>query len=115
MDFSVIPFKSNFVEDELNKNFCLREGGASYISNSLVLNVKFVNSRESFELDHLNLQGRCDLPFIISIEMLLLEKQILEKYYRKLTKGSLLINGLIGLKQEILDGRHKQFQIIFFA
>jgi hypothetical protein len=112
LDFSVIPFKSNFVEDELNKNFCLREGGASYISNSLALNVMFVNSRESPELDHLNLQGRCALPFIISIELLLLEKQILEKYYRKLTKGSLSINGLIGLKQEILDGLEEYYGII---
>jgi len=113
LDSSAIPFKKSFIEDELNKNFCLREGGASYVSNSLALNIMFVNSeKNNTELDHINLQGRCALPFIISIELLLLEKQILEKYYRKLTKGSFSINGLIGMKQEILNGLEEYYGII---
>jgi len=113
LDSSLIPFKKSFIDDELSKNFCLREGGASYVSNSVALNIMFVNSGKNHpELDHTNLQGRCALPFIISIELLLLEKQILEKYYRRLTKGSLSINGLIGLKQEILNGLEEYYGII---
>jgi len=113
LDSSVIPFKDSFVDDELSKNFCLREGGASYVSNSVALNIMFVNpGKNNPEFDHINLQGRCALPFIISIELLLLEKQILEKYYRMLTRSSLSINGLIGLKQEILNGLEEYYGII---
>jgi len=113
LDSSVIPFKNSFVDDELNKNFCLREGGASYISSSIALNIMFMNSGKNYpELEHINLQARCAMPFIISIELLLLEKRILEKYYRKLTKGSVSINGLIGLKQEILNGLEEYYGTI---
>ncbi|MEM3262075.1 MAG: hypothetical protein QXW72_06840, partial [Conexivisphaerales archaeon] len=58
------------------------------------------------------MQGKCSLPFIITIELLLLEREILKKYYKRLSNGSLSISRLVGLKQEILDGLEEYYGII---
>lgn len=60
----------------------------------------------------IKLQGKCSLPFIITIELLLLEREILKKYYKRLSNGSLSISRLVGLKQEILDGLEEYYGII---
>lgn len=111
LNSSLVPFKSSFVDSEIDRNFCIREGGASYMSGFTALNIMFMNTKEN-DSDYTQLQGRCALPFIITIEILLLEREILRKYYRKLVTGSLSINGLIGLKQEILNGLEEYYGII---
>ncbi|MGC8558797.1 MAG: hypothetical protein ACP5NC_07415 [Nitrososphaeria archaeon] len=80
------------------------------MSGFTTLNIMFMNTNEN-DSDYTQLQGRCAL-FIITIEILLLEREILRKYYRKLVTGSLSINGLIGLKQEILNGLEEYYGII---
>ncbi|MGC8661653.1 MAG: hypothetical protein ACP5TZ_04015 [Nitrososphaeria archaeon] len=68
------------------------------MSGFAALNIMFMNTKEN-DNNYTLLQGRCALPFIITIEILLLEREILRKYYIKLATGSLSINGLIGLRQ----------------
>lgn len=111
LNSSPIPFKRSFIDSEIDRNFCIREGGASYMSGSAALNLMFMNDQED-RGGYTQLQGKCFLPFIIIIEILLLERKILRKYYEKLAKGSLSINGLIGLKQEILNGLEEYYGII---
>ena len=111
LNSSPVPFKASFVESEISRNFCIREGGASYMSGFSALNLMFM-STEGGVIDYTQLQGRCALPFIITIELLLLEREILRKYYKKLSTGSLSINRLIGLKQEILNGLEEYYGII---
>lgn len=111
LNSSPIPFKRSFIDSEIDRNFCIREGGASYMSGSAALNLMFMNDQED-RGGYTQLQGKRFLPFIIIIEILLLERKILRKYYEKLAKGSLSINGLIGLKQEILNGLEEYYGII---
>ncbi|MGC8636523.1 MAG: hypothetical protein ACP5T5_05820 [Thermoprotei archaeon] len=112
LDPSPVPFKRSFVEGEINRNFCIREGGASFMSNSAALSIMFMSANRSANFNYADLQSKCTLPFFIVLEILLLEKEILRKYYERLVRGSLSINGLIGLKQEILDGLEEYYGII---
>ncbi|MDG7046745.1 MAG: hypothetical protein JRN53_04045 [Nitrososphaerota archaeon] len=113
LNSSPVPFKDSFIDSEVNRNFCIRKGGASYMSGVAALNLMFMDTKEkASDDDNTRLQGKCALPFIIIIELLLLEREILRKYYRKLATGSLSINGLIGLKQEILNGLEEYYGII---
>ncbi|MEM3262076.1 MAG: hypothetical protein QXW72_06845 [Conexivisphaerales archaeon] len=47
LNSSPVPFKASFVDNEINRNFCIREGGASFMSGFSALNIMFVNTKET--------------------------------------------------------------------
>ncbi len=114
LDVSPLDFKDDFVQDELDRNFCIRKGGASFMSNLLAVNIMALEDG-----DHENMfisadmQAKCALPFFVTLELLLLERQVLGNYYNILATNTLSsVRELIGLKERILDGLEEYYGVI---
>ena len=113
LDISPLPFNDDFVVSELEKNFCLRKGEASFMSYLAALHVTARDTDgRAGELSS-GVKAKCSLPFFVTIELLMLERQILETYNDMLAASTLLsIGNLIGLKEKILNGLEEYYGVI---
>ncbi|MCW4047667.1 MAG: hypothetical protein NWE99_08945 [Candidatus Bathyarchaeota archaeon] len=112
LDASPLPFKDDFVVNELDKDFCLRKSQASFMSYLTAIHISVRDKGVANELSS-DIRAKCSLPFFVTIELLLLERQILGTYYDMLTASTFSsISNLIGLKDEILNGLEEYYGVI---
>jgi hypothetical protein len=114
LDSSPMPFKDDFVVNELERDFCLRKDGASFMSYSVALHIMTRDTRVAAQKSILSdAKEKCSLPFFVTVELLLLEKQVLRTYYDMLAASKLSsLSDLIGLKEKILNGLEEYYGVI---
>jgi hypothetical protein len=114
LDRSNLAFKAGVVEEELGRDFCLRQGGISLLSQRGALDLRVGDDRtgsvespaESPAERPVVLPPRSALPLLISIELLLLERTVLRLFHERLTETGTpaSVSHLLVLKAEVLDG-----------
>jgi hypothetical protein len=108
-------FKDGLVHEELGRDYCVRKGGMTLFSRRSGLDLQALESPAS-EDDVAGLPPHTSLPFIITLELLLLERAILQHLYEKLSRGMpRSIDELLVLKQKILDALEEYYGAITTA
>ncbi len=103
LDSQTRPFKPELVAEELARDYCGREGGMTLLGRRSGLDL---HGHEDLTEDApaTGMPPRSALPFLITLELLLLERAILQHLYERLARrmpGS--VDELLALKQEVLD------------
>jgi len=103
LDYSPIALKPGLVDEELSRDYCAREGGLTLLARRSGLDV---HGREDLDREpsEAGLPPRSALPFLITLELLLIERTVLTHLYGQLSRrmpGS--VDELLALKQEVLD------------
>jgi len=113
LDVSPMPFKDDFVSDELERDFCLRKGGASYMSISLAVHIKEIEGGSVANELLQDVRARSAIPFFLTVELLLLEREVLRDYYDLLAINAFgSVSDLVGLKENILNGLEEYYGVI---
>lgn len=100
------PLKTNVVIDELARDTCPRVGGINLIGRRSALDLHDLNDKSNtLEAEALDLPPRSAFPFLITVELLCIERAVLQGLYDRLTHaGPHSIDDLLTLKKEVMDG-----------
>lgn len=105
-DRSSLAFKDEVIEEELRRDFCLRDGGISLLSARGALDLRTGEGLAAGPGGSPVLPPRSALPLLITIELLLIEREVLRLFHGRLVHtdvpGSL--PSLLDLKTDVLDG-----------
>jgi hypothetical protein len=106
LDQSDIAFKRRTTEEELDRDFCLRENGISLLSARAALDLRIGEGLVTDPAGGTALAPRSALPLLISIELLLIERAVLRQFHRRLVGTGIpkSLSRLVELKAEVLDG-----------
>ena len=106
LDRSKLAFKRQIVDEELARDFCLREGGISLVAGRGALDLRVGEGVGSDPASDTVLAPRSALPLLISIELLLVERVVLQMFLRRVAGGAVpqSLSHLLELKTEMLDG-----------
>ncbi len=114
IDRSKRRFKAGMVAQELARDYCSREGGLTLLSRRGGLDMH--GSEDASADDDPGLPPRSALPFMITVEQLLLERAVLRRLHRKLSHSvPASLEDLIALKQQVLDGLEEYYGAITAA
>lgn len=106
------PFKPGLVDEELSRDYCGREGGLTLLSRRSGLDVHGWEDHSAGTREA-GLPPKSALPFLITIELLLIERTVLTHLYGHLSQrmpGS--VDELLALKQEVLDALEEYYGTI---
>lgn len=112
LDRSHRAFKPELVAEELGRDYCAREGGMTLLARRSGLDV---HGREDLveEMPPAGLPPRSVLPFLITIELLLIERAVLAHLYQRLSRRTPdSVEELLALKQEVLDALEEYYGAI---
>ncbi|MGC8471516.1 MAG: hypothetical protein ACP5PM_04400 [Acidimicrobiales bacterium] len=106
LDRSKLAFKRRIVDEELARDFCLREGGISLVAGRGALDLRVGECVVADPPSGTVLVPRSALPLLISIELLLVERVVLQMFLRLLAGDGVprSLSHLLELKTEMLDG-----------
>ena len=106
LDKSSLAFKRRVVDEELARDFCLREGGISLLSVRGALDLRVGEELVAGPAGGTVLAPRSALPLLVSIELLLIERAVLRLFHRQLGGDAVprSLSRLVELKAEVLDG-----------
>ncbi len=97
-------FKRSLVREELARDYCLREGGLMLLGRRGGLDVHG-HDEEDDETARADRPPDSALPFVITLELLLLERAVLETLYGRLASGTpSSIDDLLALKRDAAEG-----------
>jgi len=103
LDHSRKAFKPELVVEELGRDYCARAGGMTLLSRRSGLDVHGSEDLDQ-EAPSADLPPKSALPFLIAIELLLIERAVLEHLYQRLSRRvPNSVDELLALKQEVLD------------
>lgn len=110
MDASTEPMKTSFIDSELSHDFCLREQGLSLLSRRSAIDIHTHLSMDEEIENKSHSVPRDALPFLITLEMLALERTILRHFNNLLAKESVYsLDELIKLKREVMDSLEEYY------
>lgn len=102
LDRSRKPLKSKIVAEELSRDYCMRESGLTLLGRRSGLDVRTYGKTE--ERGNIQLPSKSSLPFLITLELLLLERMILVHLYERLShRIPQSIEELLTLKDQAMD------------
>jgi len=106
LDKSLLAFKRTVVEEELARDFCLRDGGISLVAARGALDLRVGERLETDSASGTVLVPRSALPLLVAIELLLVERVILQMFLRQVAGSAVprSLSHLLELKSEMLDG-----------
>lgn len=108
-------FKRELVREELERDYCAREGGMTLLARRSGLDLHTSESLAE-EQEFADLPPRTALPFVITLELLLLERAVLQQLYERLSRGMpSSVDALFVLKQEMLDALEEYYGAITTA
>jgi len=111
LDHSLQPLKPEVVAEELARDYCAREGGMTLLARRSGLDL-----HEREDTPSAGLPPKSALPFLITLELLLLERSVLQSLYERLShRMPLSMEELLALKQEVLDGLEEYYGAITTA
>jgi len=100
--------KADVVNEELARDYCAREGGMTLLARRSGLDL-----HEREDAADAGLPPKSALPFLITIELLLLEHAVLQHLYDRLSRHvPQSVEELIALKQEVIDGLEEYYGAI---
>lgn len=112
LDHSHKPLKSRVVAEELSRDYCSREGGVTLFGRKSGLDLR-VNEDISDGVHGAEFPSNSTLPFLITIELLLLERMALTHLYEHLSnRMPASIEELLTLKQETLNALEEYYGAI---
>jgi hypothetical protein len=103
LDHARRAFKPELVAKELGHDYCMRQGGMTLLARRSGLDV---HGREDLvdEAPPAGLPPRSALSFLITIELLLIEREVLAHLYQRLSRNMpSSVDELLALKQDVLD------------
>jgi hypothetical protein len=115
LDRSDRPLKPELVSEELARDYCARQGGMTLLARRSGLDL---HDRKDVDEDShsASLPPRSALPFLITLELLLLEHAVLQHLYDRLSRHMpRSVEELIALKQEVIDGLEEYYGAITSA
>jgi len=106
LDRSALPFKPEVTAAELRRDFCLRDGGISLLSQRGAVDLRTGEQMAAGPGGPLVLPPRSALPLLITLELLLIEREVLRLFHGRLSQAGVTTSlpGLLALKAELLDG-----------
>lgn len=112
LDHSLKAFKAKVVTEELSRDYCSREGGLTLLGRKSGLDVR-THEEITEETQRSEFPSKSTLPFLITLELLLLERMALTHLYGRLShKMPSSIEELLTLKQEALDALEEYYGAI---
>ena len=106
LDRSSLAFKNAVIEEELRRDFCLRADGISLLSPRGALDLRTGEGLATGPGGAPVLPPRSALPLLITIELLLIEREVLRLFHNRLVHTSVpaSLPQLLDLKSDVLDG-----------
>jgi hypothetical protein len=105
--------KPGLVREELARDYCARDGGMTLFARRSGLDLQTNESLSEQNKDTIGLPPRTTIPFIITLELLQLERAVLEQLYERLSQGMpKSVDELLLLKQEMLDALEEYYGAI---
>lgn len=103
------PLKPQVVEEELARDYCGRDGGMTLLARRSGLDVH--GSEDLVDEDAWQtMPPQSALPFMVTLEVLLLERTVLQQLYERLSREvPRSVDALLALKQEVLDGLEEYY------
>ncbi len=105
------PLKPDVVIDELARDTCARVGGITLIGRRSALDLHDRHDDSAtLEAEALELAPRSTLPFLITLELLCIERAVLQSLYDRITHTAPhSINDLLALKQDVMNGLEEYY------
>jgi len=115
LDHSDRSLKPELVTEELARDYCARQGGMTLLARRSGLDLH--GREEAAEnTQATGLPPRSALPFLVTLELLLLEHAVLQHLYDRLSRHMpRSVEELIALKQEVIDGLEEYYGAITTA
>jgi hypothetical protein len=102
--------KPSVVADELARDTCARVGGLSLIGRRAALDLHDRLDETAAEAASLGLAPRSLLPFLITIEMLCIERAVLQGLHDRLTRSApTTVDGLLALRADVATGLEEYY------
>ena len=109
-DRSTRPLKPDVVEAELARDYCAREGGITLLGRRGALDIHGNEDDSAQSAFVVGTPPRSAMPFIVTLELLLLERAVLLHLYERLSQtGPTTIEGLLALKREVTDSLEEYY------
>jgi hypothetical protein len=109
-DRSTRTLKPAVVEAELQRDYCAREGGITLLGRRCAVDMHDRSDDSASQNQTLGLPPRSAVPFIVTLELLLVERAVLLQLYEQLSSETpSTIEGLLQLKQQVTDGLEEYY------
>jgi hypothetical protein len=113
LDHSHKPLKPEVVAEELSRDYCARQGGMTLLARRSGIDLRETAEDVTEDAPSNNLPPKSALPFLITLELLLLEHAVLQHLYDRLSRHiPKSVEELITLKQEVIDGLEEYYGAI---
>jgi len=113
LDHSHKPLKPEVVAEELSRDYCARQGGMTLLARRSGIDLRETAEDVTEDTPSNNLPPKSALPFLITLELLLLEHAVLQHLYDRLSRHiPKSVEELITLKQEVIDGLEEYYGAI---
>jgi hypothetical protein len=113
LDHSHKPLKPEVVAEELARDYCARQGGMTLLARRSGIDLRETAEDVTEDAPSNNLPPKSALPFLITLELLLLEHAVLQHLYDRLSRHMpKSVEELIILKQEVIDGLEEYYGAI---
>ncbi|BAN36875.1 hypothetical protein SCD_n03076 (plasmid) [Sulfuricella denitrificans skB26] len=112
LDRSQRALKPGVVAEELSRDYCARQGGMTLLSRRSGLDLHDQEGAAG-DVPPAGLPPKSALPFLVTLELLLLEHAVLQHLYDRLSRHMpKSVEELIMLKQEVIDGLEEYYGAI---
>jgi len=116
LDHSRRALKPEVVNAELGRDYCARQGGMTLLARRSGIDLRDAEEDSAAEASPAGLPPKSALPFLITLELLLLEHAVLQHLYDRLSRHMpKSVEELIALKQEVIDGLEEYYGAITSA
>jgi hypothetical protein len=113
LDRSHRALKPGVVESELARDYCARQGGMTLLARRSAIDVRDAEEEHAEEAASTGLPPKNALPFLVTLELLLLEHAVLQHLYDRLSRHMpKSVEELIALKQDVIDGLEEYYGAI---
>jgi hypothetical protein len=113
LDRSRRALKSAVVAEELARDYCARQGGMTLLARRSGIDLRETAEDVTEDAPSNNLPPKSALPFLITLELLLLEHAVLQHLYDRLSRHMpKSVDELITLRQEVTDSLEEYYGAI---
>ena len=113
LDRSHRALKPDVVNEELARDYCARQGGTTLLARRSGIDLRDAEEVHAEEATPAGLPPKSALPFLITLELLLLEHAVLQHLYDRLSRHMpKSVEELITLQQEVIDGLEEYYGAI---